>query len=90
MRFPNKEQIEMLRKEYPAGTKVELLAMDDKQAPPVGTIGEVIALIFKVPASVHRNMLSTICMDFHHSSCPVRMNFTYCALWSSMYRTRSK
>ncbi len=44
MRFPNKEQIEMLRKEYPAGTKVELLAMDDKQAPPVGTIGEVIAV----------------------------------------------
>ena len=44
MGFPNKEQIEMLRKEYPAGTKVELLAMDDKQAPPVGTIGEVIAV----------------------------------------------
>lgn len=44
MRFPNKEQIEMLRKEYPAGTKVELLAMDDKQAPPVGTIGEVMAV----------------------------------------------
>ena len=42
MKYPNKEQIEMLRKEYPAGTKVELLAMDDKQAPPVGTIGEVI------------------------------------------------
>ena len=44
MRFPNKEKIEMLRQEYPAGTKVELLAMDDKQAPPVGTIGEVIAV----------------------------------------------
>ena len=44
MRFPNKEQIEMLRKEYPAGTRVELLAMDDQQAPPVGTIGEVIAV----------------------------------------------
>ncbi len=44
MRFPNKEQIEILRKEYPAGTKVELLTMDDKQAPPVGTIGEVIAV----------------------------------------------
>ena len=44
MRFPNKEKIEMLRKEYPAGTKVELLAMDDKQAPPVGTIGEVVAV----------------------------------------------
>ena len=44
MRYPNKEKIEMLRREYPAGTKVELLAMDDRQAPPVGTIGEVIAV----------------------------------------------
>ena len=42
MKYPNKEQIEMLRKEYPAGTKVELLAMEDVQAPPVGTIGEVV------------------------------------------------
>ena len=44
MRFPNKEKIEMLRREYPAGTKVELLEMDDRQAPPVGTIGEVISV----------------------------------------------
>ena len=44
MRYPNKEKIEMLRREYPAGTKVELLEMDDRQAPPVGTIGEVIAV----------------------------------------------
>ena len=44
MRFPNKEQIELIRKQYPVGTKVELLEMDDKQAPPVGTIGEVIAV----------------------------------------------
>lgn len=44
MRFPNKEKIKMLRREYPAGTKVELLEMDDRQAPPVGTIGEVIAV----------------------------------------------
>ncbi len=44
MKYPNKEQIEMLRKQYPAGTRVELLAMDDPQAPPVGTIGEVIAV----------------------------------------------
>lgn len=44
MRFPSKEQIELIRKQYPAGTKVELLSMDDQQAPPVGTIGEVIAV----------------------------------------------
>ncbi len=44
MQFPNKERIEMLRKRYPAGTKIELIAMDDIQAPPVGTIGEVVAV----------------------------------------------
>ena len=44
MKYPNKEKIEMLRKMYPAGTKIVLEAMDDRQAPPVGTIGEVIAV----------------------------------------------
>ena len=41
MRFPNKEKVEMLRREYPVGTKLELLAMEDRQAPPVGTVGTV-------------------------------------------------
>lgn len=35
------EVLEMLRKEYPKGTKVELVKMVDFQAPPVGTKGEV-------------------------------------------------
>ena len=41
MRFPNKEQIELLRKKYPTGTRVELLQMEDMQAPPKGTKGTV-------------------------------------------------
>ncbi len=41
MRFPNKEQIELLRKKYPTGTRVELLQMEDMQAPPAGTKGTV-------------------------------------------------
>ena len=44
MRFPSKEQIAVLRERYPCGTKVELLAMDDPQAPPMGTTGEVIGV----------------------------------------------
>lgn len=36
-----KERIEYLRKQYPEGTKIELLEMDDVQAPPVGTVGTV-------------------------------------------------
>ena len=42
MRFPNKETVEHIRRMYPAGTRVELVAMDDPQAPPVGTKGTVL------------------------------------------------
>ena len=42
MNFPNKEIIEHLRRTYPAGTKVELVRMNDDHAPPVGTRGTVI------------------------------------------------
>lgn len=41
MRFPSKEIVGQLRKEYPAGTRVELTRMDDVQAPPIGTKGTV-------------------------------------------------
>ena len=41
MQFPNKDIVDRLRKQYPAGTRVELLQMDDQQAPPVGTLGTV-------------------------------------------------
>ncbi|MCM1226007.1 MAG: DUF4314 domain-containing protein [Clostridium sp.] len=41
MQFPNKEQINTLRQKYPTGTTVQLISMEDEQAPPVGTIGEV-------------------------------------------------
>ena len=41
MRFPHRETVERLRREYPAGCRVELLRMDDPQAPPIGTKGTV-------------------------------------------------
>ena len=41
MRFPSKETIEQYRREYPVGCRVELLSMDDCQAPPIGTKGTV-------------------------------------------------
>ena len=40
-RFPSRELVENLRKRYPVGCRVELLRMDDPQAPPVGTKGTV-------------------------------------------------
>lgn len=41
MRFPSKEIVEQARRQYPTGTRVELLHMDDVQAPPTGTKGTV-------------------------------------------------
>jgi hypothetical protein len=41
MFFPRREVVEALRKEYPVGARVELVKMDDAQAPPVGTLGTV-------------------------------------------------
>lgn len=41
MRMIKSDELERLRKEYPVGTRVELLQMDDVQAPPIGTKGTV-------------------------------------------------
>ncbi len=41
MEFPSRDIVERVRKEYPKGTKVELVKMDDSQAPPIGTKGTV-------------------------------------------------
>ena len=40
-RFPSRELVESLRKRYTVGCRVELVRMDDPQAPPVGTKGTV-------------------------------------------------
>lgn len=39
--FPSREIVERVRKEYPVGTRVELLWMEDAQAPPLGTLGTI-------------------------------------------------
>ena len=41
MKFPSREQIAALRQKYPKGTMVQLLSMEDVQAPPPRTLGEV-------------------------------------------------
>ena len=44
MRFPSKEAVEYVRSQYPKGTRVELVRMDDLQAPPPGTKGTVLGV----------------------------------------------
>ncbi|WP_395152171.1 DUF4314 domain-containing protein [uncultured Allofournierella sp.] len=41
MRMISKEALKTLRERFPRGTRVELVQMDDFQAPPIGTKGTV-------------------------------------------------
>ena len=42
--FPDRKTVDFIKKEFPARTRVRLLAMDDVQAPPVGTRGTVLCV----------------------------------------------
>jgi len=44
MRFPSNEIVESIRKNYSKGTRVELVHMNDVQAPPIGTKGTVLGV----------------------------------------------
>ena len=44
MIFVNERTLERIRRQYPAGTRIELVKMDDFQAPPPGTKGTVTAV----------------------------------------------
>ena len=44
MRMISKETLQALRERFPKGTRVELVRMDDPQAPPIGTKGTVIGV----------------------------------------------
>ena len=41
MKLLSEAKLRQLRAEYPTGTRIELVSMDDPQAPPVGTKGTV-------------------------------------------------
>lgn len=44
MKYPNKDIVNRIRKRFPIGTRVELVHMDDIQAPAVGTRGTVLGV----------------------------------------------
>lgn len=44
MRVISRETLQSLRDRFPMGTRVELVRMDDPQAPPVGTKGTVLGV----------------------------------------------
>lgn len=42
--YITKERLERIKEQYPQGARVELVKMDDTQAPPIGTKGTVIGV----------------------------------------------
>ena len=42
--FVKREIVERLRRQYPVGTRVKLVRMEDEQAPPIGTCGTVLGV----------------------------------------------
>ncbi len=41
MKFPNPKVVDAIKERYPIGTRVKLTEMNDKYAPPIGTLGTV-------------------------------------------------
>lgn len=71
--FPNIKIVEAIRKEYPAGTRVRLVKMDDIQAPPLGTEGTVVgvddtgSLLMHWDNGSHLNIVYTECLNLAKS-----------------------
>lgn len=42
--FMKQAKVDAIRKAYPAGTKIEILFMEDVQAPPPGTKGTIVGV----------------------------------------------
>ena len=43
-RWPTRQEVERIRARYQAGMRIELIHMDDLQAPPAGTRGTITAV----------------------------------------------
>ena len=69
MKFPNRETVESVRREYPAGTRVELVRMDDLQAPPVGTHGTVTGVDDTASIEVSWDNGSGLCVVYGEDAC---------------------
>ena len=69
MREPNPRMIEAMKKRYQAGARVELLQMDDPQAPPIGTQGTVIGVDDIGSIMVNWDNGSTLSVVYGEDSC---------------------
>ena len=69
MRTPQKKNIEHLRNDFPKGCRVELIRMDDTQAPPIGTLGTVFGVDDLGTIHVHWDNGSSLGVAFGADEC---------------------
>ena len=69
MNFPSREIIKSLRKEFPVGARVELLKMNDVQAPPMGTLGSVTGIDDIGTIHVHWDNGSSLGVAYGEDKC---------------------
>lgn len=74
MKLPSKDLIESLRQRYPVGTRIELVQMDDVQAPPKGTKGTVIGVDDIANILVHWDSGSSLNLVYGVDSCRIITN----------------
>lgn len=71
MKFPDRDTVKRIREKYPVGTRVELLHMNDPQAPPVGTEGTVWGVDDSASIMVHWDNGSGLHVVFGEDQCRV-------------------
>lgn len=74
MRMISKEALHALRERFPRGTRVELVKMDDPQAPPIGTKGTVLGVDDIGSAMVAWDNGSRLSVVYGEDSCRVISN----------------
>ena len=69
MGFPDRKTVERILEQYPVGCRVELIHMDDVQAPPMGTKGTVYAVDDIGSIMVHWDNGSGLSVAYGEDSC---------------------
>ena len=67
--FPSREIVERIRKQYPAGCRVELVRMEDEKAPPLGTTGTVVGVDDITSIMVHWDNGSSLNVVYGEDCC---------------------
>ena len=71
MRVISKDRLQALRERFKPGTRVELVRMDDVQAPPIGTRGIVIGVDDIGSIMVHWDNGSGLSVAYGEDECKV-------------------